>query len=166
MANQIVKACLIAWVWLLVSPVAAEDVWRSPRMLSSEWPHLSAMDCADYGSDYGFSECAPSPRARVGVPASPLSPRTSPQIKPGHVNASSRPAKTEPESLLTKPVVAERSCVEKMKSCFSKCTASANLPAMCNSTCSTNRQCGTSLKLTYMEFLDLRTELSQIMNKL
>jgi len=157
---------------LCASPLAAQDTWRSPRMLSDEWPRPSGSDCADYGARYGYLECGvirarPAPFASSSV-AAPLKSGMQPvaQIKPGHVNAASQRVLPPIPAPIRRPVQADGSCVENMKMCFSQCTGSGNLPVTCNETCSTSTtQCASTLRLNYVQFLDMQTELSQFVRK-
>lgn len=159
-------------------PLAAQDTWRSPRMMSDEWPRLSDLDCVEYGLAYGYHECgimrlrrAPSvetpilklPETRLSAPKTNA--RTASQIKPGHVNAASQRIPPPIPAPIRRPVETDGSCVENMKMCFSQCTGSGNVPATCNETCSTSTQCASTLRLNYVQFLDMQAELSQFVRK-
>ncbi len=164
MIKTIFKA--FAFLFLFAGPLMAQDTWRSPRMLSDQWPLNSAAECAAYGAGYGYAECAGVSKRPASVAAAPTKApakkvvKPTLQVQPGHLNASSRLIAPPPLPSL-RPAYVGGSCAENMKLCFSQCTGAGNLGAMCNETCSTQTQCSSSLKLNYVQFLDMQTEISQ-----
>lgn len=147
-----------------VASSAAQDVWRFQRSLSPEWPQLSSSECDDYGSRYRYSECGMARERRAPLSVVTSTPRpAAPRTVSGHQNAASsakivqRPHPFKPDANAT--------CAANMKSCFSQCTAAALTAMSCNEQCATQTQCGARLSLTYFQFIEMQSELSEFLQR-
>ncbi|MDX2264970.1 MAG: hypothetical protein NW215_08365 [Hyphomicrobiales bacterium] len=151
---------------------SAQDVWRSPRALSAEWPHLSADDCREYGAAYGYHECAGVRRKTVAAaqprPRTILSLKTQSQHQQSAARAPLKVLQANAPAITTPPSPSKRvaaACSQEMRACFSRCAGAGQNGGACASICSTDRVCGSLIRINFAQYLDIQTELARVVRE-
>ena len=161
-----------------VTPIQQQvDTWHSPKIRSEEWPKLGASDCSDYGSSFGYAECAifskkaadRKLKVKSATPANNVKAIVATNrviIENVVKKVGNEPQKRNDTALVMQsqsafvPEVSFSNCVTIMEQCFTSCKAAAlKSPAACNQICSTTAMCRTAVNLTYNQFLDFQVEL-------